>query len=152
MIFKYWYFLFQKRTEILILQYYFYCQYQYFSIFFIDLVTMFEATLDTFYHPLTHSLSSHIFIPVYHYWWSKDSLNNHLLATDNDLFKERPFLLRKIGKLIDMWPGKLIIRFKQKINLSLQKEAFLAAQYSDINWKVTRKIDSLDSNNRSISL
>ena len=35
LIFKYWYwyFLFQKRTEILILQYYFYCQYQYFSIF-----------------------------------------------------------------------------------------------------------------------
>ena len=46
MIFKYWYwyFLFQKRTEILILQYYFCCQYQYFSISFNDLVTMFEAT------------------------------------------------------------------------------------------------------------
>ena len=92
---------------------------------------MFEATLDTFYYPLTHSLSSHISIPVYHYQWSKDSLNNRLLATDNGLFKERPFLLRKIGKLIDMWPGKLIIRFKQKINLSLQKEAFLVAQYRD---------------------
>ena len=44
LIFKYWYFLFQKRTEILILQYYFYRQYRYFSIFFNHLVTMFEAT------------------------------------------------------------------------------------------------------------
>ena len=46
MIFKYWYwyFLSQKRTEILILQYYFYRQYRYFSIFFNHLVTMFEAT------------------------------------------------------------------------------------------------------------
>ena len=46
LIFKYWYwyFLFRKCTEILILQYYFYGQYQYFSIFLNDLVTMFEAT------------------------------------------------------------------------------------------------------------
>ena len=66
---------------------------------------MFEATLDTFYYTLTHSLSSHISIPsivsVYHYRWSEDSFNNGLLATDNDLFKEKSFLLRKIGKLID---------------------------------------------------
>ena len=66
---------------------------------------MFEPTLDTFYYAVPHSLSSHISIPsivsVYHYRWSEDSFNDGLLATDNGLFKERPFLLRKIGILID---------------------------------------------------
>ena len=44
LIFKYWYFLFQKCTEILILQYYFYHQYQYFSILFNDLAIMFDTS------------------------------------------------------------------------------------------------------------
>ena len=40
-------------------------------------------------------------VSVHHYQWSKDSFKNGPLATDNCLFKERPFLLRKIGKLFD---------------------------------------------------
>ena len=44
LILKYWYFLFQKRTEILILQYYFLLSVSVFFYFFNDLVAMFEAT------------------------------------------------------------------------------------------------------------